>query len=71
MRRQAIIGLKLVASVPLAIVIGSMAGRLLEGGLWPLLFFPDSWLHVVDMVTQAFCQLVMLGGLVWYWALGR
>ena len=71
MKRQAIIGFKLLASLPLALILGSFTGRLIEEGLWPLVFFPDNWLHIIDMVTQAVCQIVMFGGLVWYWALRR
>ena len=71
MKRSAIIGLKLLASLPLALILGSLAGRLLEDGLWPLLFFPDNWLHLVDMVAQAVCQIILFGGLIWYWVLGR
>ena len=71
MRRAAIVSLKLIASLPLAVILGSLAGRLLEDGLWPLLFLSDNWLHTIDMVTQAVCQIVIFGGLVWFWAFGR
>jgi len=71
MKRQALIGLKLLASLPLAVVLGPLAANMIETGLWPLALFPDTWLQVVDMITQAICQIIMFGGLVWFWALGR
>lgn len=71
MKAGALTGLKLLASLPLALFLGSYAGLLLEEGLWPLLFLPDAWLHIVDMFTQAFCQIVMFGALIWFWVLGR
>jgi hypothetical protein len=69
MKRYVLIGLKLVASFPLAWLIGGLAAYILETGLWPLLFLPEDWLHVID--TGIVCRLVMLGYLIWFWALDR
>lgn len=71
MKRYAVITLKIVASFPLALLVGGLAASWIQQGLWPLLFFPDRWLHVIDIVTTLTAQGVMLGGLIWFWALGR
>ena len=36
---------KALGSAPFALFIGEFASRILEGGLWPLLFFSDATLN--------------------------
>lgn len=71
MKRWGVRALKLVASFPLALILGTFAAHILETGLWPLLFFPESWLRIIDAATTIVCQISLLGFLIWYWALER
>lgn len=71
MRRGAIVGLKILACFPLAIIIGAIGARVLEDGLIPLLFLSAYWLHIVDIAMQSVFQVALLGGLIWFWALDR
>ena len=71
MKRQAIIALKLLACIPPALLMGEACGHILENGLWPLAFFPDSWFRAIDIfITRGF-QIAAFAGLIRYWALGR
>ena len=63
--------LKLLASVPLALIIGEMASRILEGGFWPLLLFSDATLNVIHWVVLLTCQLVAWCAIFWFWVLER
>jgi hypothetical protein len=69
MKRHALTGLKVLASFPLALIIGGLGARILENGLWPLLFFPDNWLSVIDTVTTIGGQAVAFCALIWFWVL--
>lgn len=71
MKRGALAGLKFLASIPLALVIGSLGARILENGLWPLLFFSDRWLAVIDLITTVVGQVVVFVALIWFWVLNR
>lgn len=64
-------GLKLLASVPIALVIGELASRILESGLWPLLLFSDTAIAVIHWVVLLSCQTVVWCAVIWYWILER
>jgi hypothetical protein len=71
MKKWTIRALKLLASVPLALLVGEFATRILENGFWPLLFFSDAALIVIDRVVGVICALVAWGAILWSWVLER
>jgi hypothetical protein len=70
-KRAAIITLKLVASVPLALIFGGIGARIIENGLWPLLLLPDRALPVVDGIATIIMNIVVFVALLWGWVLDR
>ena len=71
MKKWTVRALKLLVSVPFALFIGEFASRILEGGLWPLLFFSDATLIVIDKIVWGICVLVAWGAILWSWVLER